>query len=122
MKVSRISRVAMIGVLVLALVTLASPAFAQGGTLRGKVIDDQNKPVNGAKITMVETGTNRKFETKTDLLSVCFAPDGKILAFVTSDSQLTSFGSSLTANNKSLVRTTPEMSSGLPLGVTGKRL
>jgi tetratricopeptide (TPR) repeat protein len=66
MKVSRISRVAMIGVLVLALVTLASPAFAQGGTLRGKVIDDQNKPVNGAKITMVETGTNRKFETKTD--------------------------------------------------------
>ena len=66
MKVSRISRIGMIGVLVLALVTLASPAFAQGGTLRGKVIDDQNKPVNGAKITMVETGTNRKFETKTD--------------------------------------------------------
>lgn len=66
MKVSRISRVAMIGALVLSLVALASPAFAQGGTLRGKVIDDQNKPVDGAKVTMVETGTNRKFETKTD--------------------------------------------------------
>ena len=66
MKASRISRVAMIGALVLSLVALASPAFAQGGTLRGKVIDDQNKPVDGAKITMVETGTNRKFETKTD--------------------------------------------------------
>lgn len=66
MNASRISRVATIGALVLSLVALASPALAQGGTLRGKVIDDQNKPVDGAKITMVETGTNRKFETKTD--------------------------------------------------------
>ena len=66
MNASRISRVATIGALVLSLVALASPALAQGGTLRGKVVDDQNKPVNDAKITMVETGTNRKFETKTD--------------------------------------------------------
>jgi tetratricopeptide (TPR) repeat protein len=66
MKASRISRVAIVGALVLSLVALAAPAFAQGGTLRGKVVDDQNKPVNGAKITMLDTGTNRKFETKTD--------------------------------------------------------
>ena len=66
MQASRISRVAIVGALVLSLVALAAPAFAQGGTLRGKVVDDQNKPVDGAKITMLETGTNRKFETKTD--------------------------------------------------------
>lgn len=66
MKASRISRVAIVGALVLSLVALAAPAFAQGGTLRGKVVDDQNKPVDGAKITMLDTGTNRKFETKTD--------------------------------------------------------
>jgi len=66
MKASRISRVAIIGALVLSLVALAAPAFAQGGTLRGKVIDAQNKPVEGAKITMLHVDTNRKFETKTD--------------------------------------------------------
>jgi tetratricopeptide (TPR) repeat protein len=66
MQASRISRVAIVGALVLSLVALAAPAFAQGGTLRGKVVDDQNKPVDGAKITMLDTGTNRKFETKTD--------------------------------------------------------
>lgn len=66
MKASRISRVAIVGALVLSLVALAAPVFAQGGTLRGKVIDAQNKPVEGAKITMVHVETNRKFETKTD--------------------------------------------------------
>lgn len=66
MKASRISRAAIVGVLVLSLVALAAPAFAQGGTLRGMVVDAQNKPVTGAKITMVQVDTNRKFETKTD--------------------------------------------------------
>jgi tetratricopeptide (TPR) repeat protein len=66
MKASRISRAALVGALVLSLVALAAPAFAQGGTLRGKVIDAQNKPVTGAKITMLAVETNRKFETKSD--------------------------------------------------------
>jgi len=66
MNASRIGRVSIVGALVLSLVGLAAPAFAQSGSLRGTVIDDQNKPVSGARITMVQAETNRKFETKSD--------------------------------------------------------
>jgi tetratricopeptide (TPR) repeat protein len=44
----------------------ASPAAAQSGQLKGKVVDGQNKPIEGAKILMEATETARKFETKTD--------------------------------------------------------
>ena len=50
---------------VLGLAVAAAPAYAQMGQLKGKVLDGQNKPVEGAKITIVMTeGINRKFETK----------------------------------------------------------
>lgn len=51
---------------VLGLALLAAPAGAQTGQLKGKVNDAQNKPIEGAKITILMTeGVNRKFETKT---------------------------------------------------------
>lgn len=51
---------------VLGLALVAAPAVAQTGQLKGKVVDAQNKPIEGAKITIVMIeGINRKFETKT---------------------------------------------------------
>jgi len=48
------------------LALVAAPASAQTGQIRGKVVDAQNKPVEGAKITIINSQmVNRKFETKT---------------------------------------------------------
>lgn len=66
MKVSRIRRATIVSALVLTLVGLAGPAFAQTGQFKGKVVDAQNKPLSGAKVTMLAADTNRKFETKTN--------------------------------------------------------
>ncbi|HVL67230.1 MAG TPA: tetratricopeptide repeat protein [Vicinamibacterales bacterium] len=62
----RIGRASIIGALVLALAAWAAPASAQSGQVKGKVVDAQNKPVSGAKITIVAVDTNQKLETKTD--------------------------------------------------------
>ena len=66
MKSFRIGRAGIVGALVLVLMALAAPAFAQTGQLKGKVVDAQNKPLGDAKITMLAVDTNRKFETRTD--------------------------------------------------------
>jgi tetratricopeptide (TPR) repeat protein len=50
-----------------ALLTLpAAPVLAQGGVVRGRVVDASNKPVEGATITFENKNTNAKQETKTD--------------------------------------------------------
>lgn len=53
---------------VFGLTVWAAPAHAQGattGALKGRVVDAQNKPVDGAKITLLMTGEkNLKLETK----------------------------------------------------------
>lgn len=52
--------------LVLGLALVAAPASAQTGQVKGRVVDGQNKPVDGAKVTIVNSEmSNRKFETKT---------------------------------------------------------
>jgi tetratricopeptide (TPR) repeat protein len=52
--------------LALALV-MASPAAAQTGMVRGKVVDAEGKPLQGVVITIeFADGVNRKFEVKTD--------------------------------------------------------
>lgn len=66
MKSTRIGRVSAIVAFVIAFGAYAVPAAAQSGQLKGKVVDGQNKPVEGAKILMEATDTARKFETKTD--------------------------------------------------------
>ncbi len=55
------------GTLTLAVVLAfaVSPALAQS-LVRGKVVDAQNKPVDGATVTFEAEGTNRKSSTKTN--------------------------------------------------------
>lgn len=53
--------------LVLGLFAVSTPAAAQTGGVKGKVVDAQNKPVEGAIITIEMTeGMTRKYETKSD--------------------------------------------------------
>ena len=66
MKFRRISRAGFVGALVLSFVAIAGPALAQSGSLKGKVVDSQNKPMGDAQITMVAVETNRKMQTKTN--------------------------------------------------------
>ncbi len=53
--------------LVVLALTFAAPAGAQTGIVKGKVVDTQNKPVEGAKVTIeYKGGTTRKFDVKTN--------------------------------------------------------
>lgn len=54
-----------IGTLMLGLAIAGSPAWAQTGQIRGKILDAENKPVDGAKVTLQQIDTNTKFELKT---------------------------------------------------------
>jgi tetratricopeptide (TPR) repeat protein len=64
---TRISRSPAICAIAVAFTAFAAPAFAQTGQVKGKVVDAQNKPVEGATITMQqEAGQNRKYVTKSD--------------------------------------------------------
>ena len=49
---------------VLGLAAAAAPASAQTGGMKGKVVDAQNKPVDGATVTLVQADTNSKFTVK----------------------------------------------------------
>jgi len=60
-----VSRTLAIGAIVLGLAAIAVPASAQTGQIRGKVVDAENKPVEGAKVTVQQTDTNTKFELTT---------------------------------------------------------
>jgi tetratricopeptide (TPR) repeat protein len=51
---------------VLGLAAFSTIAFAQTGRLKGKVVDAENKPVEGAVIQMESKEMNRKMSTKTD--------------------------------------------------------
>ncbi len=42
----------------------AAPALAQTGGMKGKVVDAENKPVDGATVTLVQQDTNSKFNLK----------------------------------------------------------
>lgn len=66
MTATRFGRASAIVVFAFALVALAVPAAAQTGAVKGKVVDNANKPVDGAKITIEHVDTGRKIETKTD--------------------------------------------------------
>ena len=51
----------------LGLAILAAPAYAQSGQVRGKVVDAQGAPVDGAKVVIQNTETSgRSLETKTN--------------------------------------------------------
>src|SRR5215216_302862 len=50
---------------VLGLTAIAATALAQTGQLKGKVVDAQGKPVEGAKVTIAMADSRSKFEVKT---------------------------------------------------------
>jgi tetratricopeptide (TPR) repeat protein len=52
--------------LAIGLTAFAVTGYAQAGRLMGKVLDANNKPIEGATITMLGKDTNRKSETKTN--------------------------------------------------------
>jgi tetratricopeptide (TPR) repeat protein len=60
-----VSRTLGICAVVLACAAVAVPASAQTGMIKGKVIDAQNKPVEGATVTLQQVDTNSKFQLKT---------------------------------------------------------
>jgi tetratricopeptide (TPR) repeat protein len=55
-----------LGAFVLGLTALSTIGYAQTGRLKGKVVDAENKPVEGASIVMESKEMNRKISTKTD--------------------------------------------------------
>jgi tetratricopeptide (TPR) repeat protein len=55
-----------LGAFVLGLTALSTIGYAQTGRLKGKVVDAENKPVEGAAIVMESKEMNRKISTKTD--------------------------------------------------------
>ena len=59
-----IRRTLMICTLTLAFAAAAIPALAQTGQVKGKVVDAQGNPVEGAKIVLHNDQTNRDLETK----------------------------------------------------------
>jgi tetratricopeptide (TPR) repeat protein len=61
-----VSRILALCALVLGLAIVTTPAFAQTGQVKGKVVDAENKPVEGAKVTVQQLDTNSKFDLKTN--------------------------------------------------------
>ena len=60
-----VSRTLAICAMVVGLAVIAVPASAQTGMIKGKVVDAEKKPVEGAKVTLQQVDTNSKFELKT---------------------------------------------------------
>jgi tetratricopeptide (TPR) repeat protein len=61
-----VSRILTLCAFVLGLAILTTPALAQTGQIKGKVLDADNKPIEGAKVTLQQRDTNAKFELKTN--------------------------------------------------------
>jgi tetratricopeptide (TPR) repeat protein len=67
MRGALIRRLLSVGAVVLGLIVLAAPGYAQSGQVKGKVVDAKNQPVEGATVTIESAdGMNRKFVVKTN--------------------------------------------------------
>jgi tetratricopeptide (TPR) repeat protein len=76
------------GAFVLGLTVFASVGHAQTGRIKGKVVDAENKPVEGAAVVIESKEMNRKLNTKTDRRGEYshFLPPGEYAITVTKDS------------------------------------
>jgi tetratricopeptide (TPR) repeat protein len=61
-----IRRTLSICAMAIGLAIVAAPVSAQTGSIKGKVVDQQGNPVDGAKITLYNQNTNRSLETKSN--------------------------------------------------------
>ncbi|HEY7500275.1 MAG TPA: tetratricopeptide repeat protein [Vicinamibacterales bacterium] len=91
MKTARIRRASIalrLAVGAFVLVACATVGHAQTGRLKGKVVDANNKPVEGATVVMESKEMNRKFTTKTDRRGeyTHFLAPGPYVVTVTKDS------------------------------------
>jgi len=67
MRSTSIVRAAAVGALALLVAAYAAPAYAQVGSLRGKVVDEKGQPVAQAELTFDFVGDyNRQYTAKTD--------------------------------------------------------
>jgi cytochrome c-type biogenesis protein CcmH/NrfG len=76
------------GAFVLGVTLLAAVGHAQTGRIKGKVVDGDNKPVEGATVLLESKEMNRKLTTKTDRRGEYshFLPPGQYVVTVTKDS------------------------------------
>jgi Flp pilus assembly protein TadD len=79
---------ARVAALALGLAIVAAAAHAQTGRIKGKVVDADNKPVEGATVVMESKEMNRKLTTKTDRRGeyTHFLPPGPYMVTVTKES------------------------------------
>ena len=61
-----IRRTLMVCAMAVGLAMFAAPSFAQTGQIKGKVVDAQGAPVDGAKVLLHNENTNRDIETKSN--------------------------------------------------------
>ena len=82
-----------LGAFVLGLIAFSAVGYAQTGRIKGKVVDAQNKPVEGAQITMESKEMNRKINTKTDKRGeyTQFLPPGTYVVTATKDNMSQTF-------------------------------
>ena len=79
-----IPRALMPSLLVLGLAVVVSPALAQTGQVKGKVVDVKNQPVEKAQVTIEATdGMGRKFNVTRDAAGNAVEGDPQQIANVT---------------------------------------
>ena len=76
-----------LGAFVLGLTAVSTIGYAQTGRIKGKVVDAQNKPIEGATILMESKEMNRKLTTKTDKRGeyTQFLPPGEYMVTASKD-------------------------------------
>lgn len=76
-----------LGAFVLSTSVLAATGYAQTGRIKGKVVDAENKPIEGATVVIESKEMNRKLTTKTDRRGEYshFLPPGPYAVTVTKD-------------------------------------
>lgn len=82
-----------LGAFVLGLTAVSTIGYAQTGRIKGKVVDAQNKPVEGATILMESKEMNRKLTTKTDKRGeyTQFLPPGEYMVTASKDNLTQTF-------------------------------
>jgi tetratricopeptide (TPR) repeat protein len=82
-----------LGAFVLGLTAVSTIGYAQTGRIKGKVVDAQNKPIEGATILMESKEMNRKLTTKTDKRGeyTQFLPPGEYMVTASKDNLTQSF-------------------------------
>ena len=86
------------------LIAFSAVGYAQTGRLKGKVVDAQNKPIEGAQITIESKEMNRKLNTKTDKRGeyTQFLPPGTYSVTATKDNMSQTFDVRVSLDEKEM--------------------